>query len=63
MSAEDERDVTELSIAPDGRVFVHGTSRTILEVLEVLDPRDVRVKVMLEHVREIEKLNEVKVLS
>jgi hypothetical protein len=65
VSVDSENNVMELSIAPDGRVFVHGTSRAVLEVLEVLDPHDVRVKVMLQYVREMEKAAamETKVLS
>ena len=62
MSLESEKNVTELSIAPDGRVYVHGTSRQVLEVLEALDPRDVRVRIMLEHVREMEKQVETRTL-
>ena len=46
--------MTELTIAPDGRVFVFGTSRPILEVLEALQPRDAKLRRLLEQVRGLE---------
>lgn len=46
-----EKSVTELTIAPDGRVFAFGTSRPILELLEALRPDDARVRALLQHVR------------
>lgn len=51
---EDEKSITELTIAPDGRIFVFGTSRPILEVLEALQPRDAKLRRLLEHVRQLE---------
>jgi hypothetical protein len=49
---DNEKDMTELTIAPDGRVFAFGTSRAILEVLEALRPDDLRVRALLGQVRE-----------
>ena len=51
---DNEKNITELTIAPDGRVFVFGTSRPILEVLEALQPRDQKLQCLLEHVRRLE---------
>ena len=45
---------TEITIAPDGRVFVFGTSRPVLELLEKLQPGDARVRLLLEQVRRSE---------
>jgi hypothetical protein len=36
ISADDESAVTDIRIAPDGRVFVFGTSRPVLEMLSEL---------------------------
>jgi hypothetical protein len=51
---DNEKNTTELTIAPDGRVFVFGTSRPILEVLAALQPHDEKVQRLLEHVRKLE---------
>ena len=53
-SLDNEKNISELTIAPDGRVFVFGTSRPILEVLEPLQPRDKKLQRLLEHVRRLE---------
>jgi hypothetical protein len=50
---DNEKNVTELSIAPDGRVFAFGTSKAILEVLKALRPDDVRVCALLNHVHNL----------
>jgi len=52
---EDETQVTELTIMPDGRVFVFGTSRQILEILHELDPHDEKLNRVLERARDIEQ--------
>ena len=46
-----EKNITELTIASDGRVFAFGTSRQVLEVLCAIAPQDQRVRRMLQHVR------------
>lgn len=51
---DEEKAMTELTIAPDGRVFAFGTSRPILEVLAALQPADKRVKRLLEQARRLE---------
>ena len=62
-SLDNEKNITELTIAPDGRVFVFGTSRRVLEVLESLQPGDARVHRLLQHVRRLESRNEGSVVS
>jgi hypothetical protein len=51
MSAPDPRDddsaFTELLIQPDGRVFVFGLSRPVLEVLGTLTTNDRRLRELL----------------
>jgi hypothetical protein len=37
LSLQDETSITELTITPDGRIFVFGLSRQVLEMLEELD--------------------------
>ncbi len=37
MPLPDETSITELSIAPDGRIFVFGLSRQVLQLLKDLD--------------------------
>jgi hypothetical protein len=51
-ATDDETRITELTIAPDGRVFAFGTSRPILELLEALQPRDTRVRRLLERAKQ-----------
>jgi hypothetical protein len=51
---DNEKNVTELTIAPDGRIFVFGTSRPILEVLAALQPADEKLARLLGHVRALE---------
>jgi hypothetical protein len=54
MSDDDETDITEITIQPDGRVYVFGTSRGVLEVLEDLRPDDAKLRRLLGHVRRLE---------
>jgi hypothetical protein len=42
--------VTEITIRPDGRVFVFGTSRDVLEVLRAVNPRDPKLRRLIAHV-------------
>jgi hypothetical protein len=44
---DDEAMITEITIDPDGRVFVFGTSQSVLEVLAKLDPKESRVQTLL----------------
>ena len=47
----DETTITEITIQPDGRIYVFGTSRRVLEVLEELRPDDPRLRLRLGRVR------------
>jgi hypothetical protein len=58
---EDETQITEITVEPDGRVYVFGTSRRVLEVLEVLRPDDQRLQRLLGHVRQLEQRNNAEV--
>jgi hypothetical protein len=40
MKDDDETALSEITILPDGRMFVLGASRQLLEVLEILCPND-----------------------
>ena len=42
-SPDDETHVTEITIQPDGRVYVFGLSRPVLELLATLRPDDPRL--------------------
>ncbi len=44
MKPDDETAVSEVTIQPDGRVFVLGASRQLLEILENLRPEDAALK-------------------
>jgi hypothetical protein len=48
MEVDDESAVSEITILPDGRVFVLGASRQVLEILDVLNPKDAGLKQRLE---------------
>jgi hypothetical protein len=47
--------LTEITIQPDGRVYVQGLSRDVLEILGTLQPDDPRLNRLLEHVRDLGK--------
>jgi hypothetical protein len=48
---DDEAMITEITIDPDGRVFVFGTSQPVLEVLQKLQPNEPRVQTLLRQLR------------
>ena len=50
-TTEDETRITEITIQPDGRVYVFGASRQVLEVLEALHPGDEKLLRLLGHIR------------
>ena len=52
----DETSISEITIQPDGRVYVFGTSRQLLEVLEELCPDDLRLGRLLVRVRKLEAI-------
>lgn len=53
-TASDETLITEITIQPDGRVYVFGTSREILEVLAELRPDDPKVCRLLGRIRTLD---------
>ena len=50
MSTDDESNMTEIMIHPDGRVFVFGMSQPVLEVLDLLETNDAELKRRSAHV-------------
>ncbi len=54
MDADDEAELSEITILPDGRVYVFGTSRPIMEVLSGLNPGDPALASRLIHIRQFE---------
>lgn len=53
MNVEDEKAVSEITIAPDGRIFVFGSSRQVIEVLDDLNLGGADFKRRIEHIREL----------
>src|SRR4051794_3240830 len=51
--ATDEDMITEITIAPDGRVYVFGMSRQVMQMMEVLEPNDAKLQRLLQHVRQL----------
>jgi hypothetical protein len=45
---EDETTLTEITLLPDGRVYVFGLSQPVLEILGELQSQDQRVRRLLE---------------
>ena len=45
----DETNLTEITIQPDGRVYVFGASLPILQILQSLQPNDPRISAILRH--------------
>ncbi|NLE38210.1 MAG: hypothetical protein GX621_09325 [Pirellulaceae bacterium] len=52
---EDERAISEITIAPDGRIFVFGMSKELLEVLETLSSDDDGMKQRVDLMRRIQR--------
>jgi hypothetical protein len=51
--AEEEQEMTEITIYPDGRVFVFGMSVSVLEILNHLQPHDERLRRLVEQSRQV----------
>jgi hypothetical protein len=47
---DEETTITEITIQPDGRVFIFGTSRQVLDLMVELDPSSPRLRTLLHHV-------------
>jgi hypothetical protein len=54
----DESLISEISIAPDGRVYVFGLSRQVLDVLYVLQPDDPKLSKLLGHLQQLQSLDQ-----
>jgi hypothetical protein len=54
VTADDETDLSEITILPDGRVYVFGMSRQVLELLENLRAGEPRIRALLEQARAAE---------
>jgi hypothetical protein len=52
---QEESQISELTIMPDGRVYAFGTTRKVLEILQSLDPRDEALQRILTRVRDLEQ--------
>jgi hypothetical protein len=55
MGIEEEVAVSEITILPDGRVYVFGMSDSVLEVLQTFEPRDPRLGALTNQVRGLSK--------
>ena len=53
--AEDEQELTEITIYPDGRVYVFGMSVSVLEILNNLQPHDERLRRLLDQSRQVNR--------
>ena len=57
MSASlDETNLSEITIQPDGRVYVFGASLPILQILQSLQPKDPRVAAILRQANPAKKM-------
>ncbi len=50
-AADDETRITEITIMPDGQIYVFGMSRQVLELLDQLKFGDRALKQRIEHLR------------
>lgn len=50
-------DTTDIMLAPDGRVFVSGASRSVVELLATLGKDNPRLAALLNQLQSIEKRN------
>ena len=53
MPDNDETSVSEITILPDGRIYVFGMSRQVLEVIESFQVDDPRIDRLSQHVKEL----------
>jgi hypothetical protein len=53
-----EATITEITIAPDGRVYVFGLSRGVLEMLASIQPENPKLTRLLQHVRQFDVTGE-----
>jgi hypothetical protein len=53
LTGNDETATSEITILPDGRIYVFGMSRQVLDVLQSFQPDDARVSKLREHLEEL----------
>ena len=46
----DETELTEITIQPDGRIYVFGASLPVLQILQTLQPNDARIASILRQI-------------
>ena len=51
---DDETNITEITIQPDGRIYVFGLSRQVLQILENLHPGEAHLVQLLARMRSVE---------
>ncbi len=51
LNADDESTLTEITVLPDGRVYVFGASQPVLEALADLWPGDIDLQVRVQRLR------------
>ena len=51
---QDETTITDITIQPDGRLYVFGASRDVTTMLGELCPNDPRLQRMLDHLRALD---------
>ena len=56
---DNETTITEITIQPDGRVFIFGTSRQVIDLLVELDPSSLRLRALLNQVAAHERESEL----
>ena len=54
VEVDEETNITEITIRPDGRIYVFGLSRQVLQILENLRPGEPHLAGVLAHVRAVE---------
>lgn len=57
MQADDETSITDIEIGPDGRIYIFGASREILELLQDLGFADEHLRVRLAAMKRSETNN------
>ena len=56
----DETEMSEITIQPDGRIYVFGASLPILQILQSLQPNDPRIAAILRAANPEENLLDLK---
>ena len=59
----DETDMTEITIQPDGRIYVFGASLPVLQILQSLQPNDPRISAILRQAKPIQEKRQESLLD